>query len=76
MSDVPTKPGNYDFQLTELRAENDLLRRSAQTFGELAERLNGALAAAVKARSKFLVSHAHSVLHDRRAVRGHRNDEL
>lgn len=50
MGDVARQSGDYQFQLTALRAENEHLRRSAQAFGELAERLNGALAAAVQDR--------------------------
>jgi hypothetical protein len=34
---------HYDEELAQLRAENEQLRRSAQAFGELAERLSEAL---------------------------------
>jgi hypothetical protein len=37
---------HYETALRELRAENEQLRRSALAFGELAERLNHALARA------------------------------
>jgi hypothetical protein len=34
---------DYEVQLAALRVENELLRQSAQAFGDLAERLNRAL---------------------------------
>jgi hypothetical protein len=37
-------------QIADLRAENEQLRRSAQAFGELSERLNRALLAALDSR--------------------------
>ena len=43
MSDVEPLLAFYEVQLEQLRTENEQLRRSAQAFGELAERLNRAL---------------------------------
>jgi hypothetical protein len=43
VSDTQMGLDDYEVQLAALRVENELLRRSAQTFAELAERLNDAL---------------------------------
>ena len=43
MTDRDTELDRYETELEHLRTENDQLRRSAQAFGELAERLNRAL---------------------------------
>lgn len=50
MSDLDERVARYEAELVKLRAENDQLRRSAQAFGELAERLNRALLIATAAR--------------------------
>lgn len=51
MSDAESRLALYEAQLEQLRTENDQLRRSAQAFGELAERLNRALLIASAAHS-------------------------
>ena len=43
MTDVENRLASYEAELEQLRTENEQLRRSAQAFGELAERLNRAL---------------------------------
>ncbi len=43
MSDSKTAVEVYEAQIAALRMENEQLRRSAQAFGELADRLNRAL---------------------------------
>jgi hypothetical protein len=43
MTDRDSQLDRYETELEHLRAENDQLRRSAEAFGELAERLNRAL---------------------------------
>jgi cell division septum initiation protein DivIVA len=43
MTDVESRLVSYEAELEHLRTENEQLRRSAQAFGELAERLNRAL---------------------------------
>lgn len=43
MTEMEARLAERDAQLACLRAENEQLRRSAQAFGELAERLNRAL---------------------------------
>ena len=50
MSDLEERVARYEAELAKLRTENDQLRRSAQAFGELAERLNRALLIATAAR--------------------------
>ena len=40
ITDIQTLREEYEMELAALRSENELLRRSAQAFGELAERLN------------------------------------
>jgi prefoldin subunit 5 len=40
---LETRLRQYEEELAQLRSENEYLRRSAQSFGELAERLNDAL---------------------------------
>lgn len=50
MSDLEERVARYEAELVKLRTENDQLRRSAQAFGELAERLNRALLIATAAR--------------------------
>jgi hypothetical protein len=50
MSDLEERVARYEAELEKLRTENDQLRRSAQAFGELAERLNRALLIATAAR--------------------------
>jgi hypothetical protein len=51
MSEVESRMAFYEAQLERLRTENAQLRRSAQAFGELAERLNQALMIASAARA-------------------------
>ncbi len=46
MSDSKTAVEVYEAQIAALRMENEQLRRSAQAFGGLADRLNRALQAA------------------------------
>ena len=48
MTDVEASLAERDAQLAHLRAENEQLRRSAQAFGDLAERLNRALLQALE----------------------------
>jgi hypothetical protein len=50
MTDMEERIATYEAELVRLRTENDQLRRSAQAFGELAERLNRALLIATAAR--------------------------
>jgi hypothetical protein len=50
MTELEERLAAYEAELTRLRAENEQLRRSAQAFGELAERLNRALLIATAAR--------------------------
>ena len=50
MSESEERLAKYEVELARLRTENDQLRRSAQAFGELAERLNRALLIATAAR--------------------------
>jgi hypothetical protein len=40
---LETRLRQYEEELAQLRRENEYLRRSAESFGELAERLNFAL---------------------------------
>ena len=49
MSKQDERLARYEAELVRLRTENDQLRRSAQAFGELAERLNRALLIATAA---------------------------
>ena len=50
MTDMEQRLAKYEAELAKLRTENEQLRRSAQAFGELAERLNRALLIATAAR--------------------------
>ena len=50
MTELEERLAKYEAELVKLRTENDQLRRSAQAFGELAERLNRALLIATAAR--------------------------
>jgi hypothetical protein len=50
MTEMEERIAKYESELVRLRTENDQLRRSAQAFGELAERLNRALLIATAAR--------------------------
>jgi hypothetical protein len=50
MVEIEARLAQYEAELLRLRTENDQLRRSAQAFGELAERLNRALLIATAAR--------------------------
>lgn len=50
MTEMDERLIRYEAELARLRTENDQLRRSAQAFGELAERLNRALLIATAAR--------------------------
>lgn len=50
MTDLEQRLARYEAELARLRTENEQLRRSAQAFGELAERLNRALLIATAAR--------------------------
>jgi hypothetical protein len=50
MKEMDEQVARYEAELLRLRTENDQLRRSAQAFGELAERLNRALLIATAAR--------------------------
>ena len=50
MTELEERVAAYEAELARLRAENEQLRRSAQAFGELAERLNRALLIATAAR--------------------------
>ena len=50
MTELEERLAKYETELVRLRTENDQLRRSAQAFGELAERLNRALLIATAAR--------------------------
>ena len=50
MTEMEERLARYEAELLKLRTENDQLRRSAQAFGELAERLNRALLIATAAR--------------------------
>ena len=50
MSDLEARLAKAESELVRLRTENEQLRRSAQAFGELAERLNRALLIATAAR--------------------------
>lgn len=50
MTEFEDRLEKYEAELARLRTENDQLRRSAQAFGELAERLNRALLIATAAR--------------------------
>ena len=50
MTELEELLANCEAELVKLRTENDQLRRSAQAFGELAERLNRALLIATAAR--------------------------
>ena len=50
MREMDEQVARYEAELVRLRTENDQLRRSAQAFGELAERLNRALLIATAAR--------------------------
>jgi len=49
-TELEERLARYEAELSKLRAENEQLRRSAQAFGELAERLNRALLIATAAR--------------------------
>lgn len=51
MTEMDERVARYEAELVRLRTENDQLRRSAQAFGELAERLNRALVIATAARA-------------------------
>lgn len=50
MTELEERLAKCEAELARLHAENDQLRRSAQAFGELAERLNRALLIATAAR--------------------------
>ncbi len=50
MTELEEHLAKCEAELARLRTENDQLRRSAQAFGELAERLNRALLIASAAR--------------------------
>jgi hypothetical protein len=50
MTEMEARLEKYEAELVRLHAENEQLRRSAQAFGELAERLNRALLIATAAR--------------------------
>jgi hypothetical protein len=50
MTEMDDRLARYEAEVVRLRTENDQLRRSAQAFGELAERLNRALLIATAAR--------------------------
>lgn len=50
MSELEELLAKCEAELVKLRTENEQLRRSAQAFGELAERLNRALIIATAAR--------------------------
>lgn len=50
MANLEDSVARYEAELVRLRTENEQLRRSAQAFGELAERLNRALLIATAAR--------------------------
>jgi HAMP domain-containing protein len=50
MTEMEERLARYESELVKLKTENDQLRRSAQAFGELAERLNRALLIATAAR--------------------------
>jgi hypothetical protein len=50
MTELEERLAKYETELLRLRTENEQLRRSAQAFGELAERLNRALLIATAAR--------------------------
>jgi hypothetical protein len=50
MTELEERLTKCEAELARLRTENDQLRRSAQAFGELAERLNRALLIATAAR--------------------------
>lgn len=50
MTEMDERIAKFEAELVRLRTENDQLRRSAQAFGELAERLNRALLIATAAR--------------------------
>lgn len=50
MTELEDLLAKCEAELVKLRTENDQLRRSAQAFGELAERLNRALLIATAAR--------------------------
>ena len=52
MTEMEERLAKYEAELVKLRTENDQLRRSAQAFGELAERLNRALLIATAARHR------------------------
>ncbi len=52
MAAIEEKLRCYEAELAQLRVENEQLRRSAQTFGELAERLNVALRTATRVNRK------------------------
>jgi hypothetical protein len=52
MAAIEEKLRSYEAELAKLRVENEQLRRSAQTFGELAERLNVALRTATRVNRK------------------------
>jgi hypothetical protein len=60
MTDLETRIAWYEAQLEQLRSENEQLRRSAQAFGELAERLNRALLIASAAPSTIRELEAYS----------------
>ena len=50
MTELEERLAKCEAEIVKLRTENDQLRRSAQAFGELAERLNRALLIATAAR--------------------------
>jgi uncharacterized protein (DUF3084 family) len=50
MSELEERLARLESEVARLRTENEQLRRSAQAFGELAERLNRALLIATAAR--------------------------
>ena len=66
MTEMDERLAKYEAELAKLRTENDQLRRSAQAFGELAERLNRALLIATAAR------HAQASLTPTASSRGRR----
>ena len=50
MTEMEERLAKCEAEVAKLRTENEQLRRSAQAFGELAERLNRALLIATAAR--------------------------
>lgn len=56
MTELDERLARYEAELIRLRTENEQLRRSAQAFGELAERLNRSLVIATAAKQARPVS--------------------